>query len=137
MSLQALFPILLGAHIVLAVSLLLPSLLLPFALRVRGRRQPEPGPIFRRLLWLQSNGTLLIGLGLAVTGAGLLLALGTQLLAQPWLMLALASTRPTWRWPSSSSGLDSGGCSGCAPTRRTKNASGGARVLAGSATSAT
>jgi hypothetical protein len=88
-SLQQLFPFLLGAHIILAVSLLLPSLLLPFALRVRGRRQPELGPVFRRLLWLQSNGTLLIGIGLAVTGIGLMLVLGTQLLAQPWLMLAL------------------------------------------------
>jgi len=89
LSLQQLFPFLLAAHIVLAASLLLPSLLLPFALRVRGRRQPEPGPVFRRLLWLQSNGTLLIGIGLAVTGVGLMLVLGTQLLAQPWLMLAL------------------------------------------------
>jgi hypothetical protein len=88
-SLQQLFPFLLAAHIILAVALLLPSLLLPFALRVRGRRRLEPGPVFRRLLWLQSNGTLLIGIGLAVTGVGLMVALGTQLLAQPWLMLAL------------------------------------------------
>jgi hypothetical protein len=88
-SLAQLFPFLLAAHIILAVSLLLPSLLLPFALRVRGRRQPEPGPVFRRLLWLQSNGTLIVGIGLAVTGAGLLLVLGPQLLAQPWLLIAL------------------------------------------------
>ena len=35
------------------------------------------------------NGTLVIGAGLAVTGVLLVLALGTQLLSQPWLLLAL------------------------------------------------
>ena len=91
MTLGQLFPIVLVAHIVLALSLLLPSILLPFALRLsRGRWQQGPGRGSRGLFWLQRNGTLLIGAGLVLTGVLLVLTLGTQLLAQPWLMLALA-----------------------------------------------
>jgi hypothetical protein len=84
-----LFPLLLAAHIVLAISLLLPSVLLPFALRSRG---PAPGQsrFGRVLLWLQRNGTLVIGAGLAVTGIGLLWTLGPALLGQLWLQIALA-----------------------------------------------
>ncbi|CAN5683773.1 hypothetical protein BH23CHL7_BH23CHL7_15670 [soil metagenome] len=84
-----LFPILLVTHIALALALLLPSVLLPFALRSKG---PAPGQsrFGRVLLWLQSNGTLIIGLGLAVTGVGMLLILGPVLLTQFWLQLALA-----------------------------------------------
>jgi hypothetical protein len=83
-----LFPILLVTHIVLAVSLLLPSVLLPFALRSRG---PAPGHsrFGRVLLWLQSNGTVIIGAGLAITGVGMLLTLGPALLGQLWLQVAL------------------------------------------------
>ena len=83
-----LFPVLLTAHIVLAVSLLLPSLLLPFALRSRG---PAPGRsrFGRVLLWLQSNGTVIIGAGLAITGVGMVVTLGPGLLAQAWLQVAL------------------------------------------------
>jgi hypothetical protein len=84
-----LFPILLVTHIALALALLLPSVLLPFALRSKG---PAPGQsrFGRVLLWLQSNGTLIIGAGLAVTGVGMLLILGPVLLTQFWLQLALA-----------------------------------------------
>ncbi len=82
--LQGLLPVILVVHISLAIGLLAPSLLLPFTTRAK-----EPGRISRRLLWLQSNGTLVIGGGLAVTGVLLVLALGTQLLGQPWLLLAL------------------------------------------------
>jgi hypothetical protein len=90
MSLAQLFPVILVAHIVLAVSLFLPSLLLPFALRLRGGKWSEsPGRIPRALFWLQRNGTLIIGAGLAVTGVLLVLTLGLQLLSQPWLLLAL------------------------------------------------
>jgi hypothetical protein len=88
-----LFPVLLAIHIALAVSLFLPSVLLPFTLRTRragGSTSTEPGPGTRALLWLQSNGTLVIGVGLALTGFGLVAALGTQLLSQPWLLVALA-----------------------------------------------
>lgn len=83
------FALLLVTHIVLAVSLFVPSFLLPFVLRGRnpaavGRSTPARG-----LLWLQSHGTLIIGIGLAITGFGLLAVLGTQLLSQGWLLLAL------------------------------------------------
>lgn len=94
------FPIVLTAHVALAVSLLLPSLLLPFLLRP----DPEPGearrsrsapdeavrhPVVRLLRALQGTGSVVIGLGLAITGAGLVLALGTELLTKRWLLAAL------------------------------------------------
>jgi hypothetical protein len=84
MSLTQFLPVILVAHISLAVALLAPSLLLPFATRAS-----SPGRISRGLLWLHSNGTLVIGAGLAVTGVLLIAALGVQLLSQPWLLGAL------------------------------------------------
>jgi Predicted integral membrane protein (DUF2269) len=84
----SLFPILLAIHIVLAISLFLPSVLLPFTLRAR--RAGPPGPVGQGLLWLQSNGTVVIGAGIFATGLGLVAYLGAQLLAQPWLLAALA-----------------------------------------------
>jgi hypothetical protein len=83
------FPILLVAHIILAVSLVLPSILLPFALRTRRAAVESESPIVHWLLWAQTHGTLAIGLGLALTGLGLIAALGSQMLQQPWLLLAL------------------------------------------------
>jgi len=85
-------PVLLLTHIALAIALVLPSIVLPFALPAGNASAVagEPGPAVRALLWLQVHGSLVIGLGLAITGTGLLLSLGTQLLAQPWLLLALA-----------------------------------------------
>jgi hypothetical protein len=80
------FPILLVIHICLAVALLLPSVLLPFALR----RSGEPGALTRVLMAMQGTGTIVIGAGLAVTGAAMLLILGPELLSQPWLLTALA-----------------------------------------------
>ena len=80
------FPILLIVHIVLAVGLLLPSVLLPFVLR---RSSGEPGALTRALMAMQGNGTLIIGAGLAVTGIAMLWILGPELLAQPWLLVAL------------------------------------------------
>jgi uncharacterized membrane protein len=85
----AYFPILLGTHIFLAVSLFLPSILLPFSLRARRAAEDSPNRVVRFLLLMQSNGTIVIGLGLAVTGALLVLTLGSSLLNQPWLLLAL------------------------------------------------
>jgi hypothetical protein len=83
-------PILIAAHVALAISLFLPSILLPFALRLRGGQWHEqPGRVSSVLFWLQRNGTLLIGAGLAITGTLLILTLGTQLLTQPWLLVAL------------------------------------------------
>jgi hypothetical protein len=83
------FPILLGAHIILAVSLVLPSILLPFALRARRAAVESGSPVVQSLLWAQSHGTIAIGLGLALTGIGLIASLGSSMLQQPWLLLAL------------------------------------------------
>jgi hypothetical protein len=80
------FPVLLIAHIALAVSLLLPSVVLPFVLR---RASGPPGPIARILMRLTGTGTLIIGAGLAITGGGMLWILGPELLTQPWLLVAL------------------------------------------------
>ncbi|HVM30254.1 MAG TPA: hypothetical protein VM305_05720 [Candidatus Limnocylindrales bacterium] len=82
------FPVLLLTHIGLALALLLPSLLLPLTLRSRGPDR-APGPFVGLLLWLQSNGSLVIGGGLAVTGVAMLVILGPILLTQLWLQIAL------------------------------------------------
>jgi hypothetical protein len=88
-ALAQLLPLLIAVHVALAVSLFLPSILLPFALRLRrGQWQEQPGRVSRVLFWLQRNGTLVIGAGLAVTGTLMLLILGPQLLTQPWLLIA-------------------------------------------------
>ena len=86
-----LFPFFLVAHIALAIALFVPSLLLPFAFRARrGSLNPDKsGRFVRFLLSLQSRGTIWIGIGLALTGVGLVASIGTSILAQPWLMLAL------------------------------------------------
>ncbi|MGZ9160703.1 MAG: DUF2269 family protein [Candidatus Limnocylindrales bacterium] len=85
----SLFPVLLIAHITLAVSLFLPSILLPFALRTRRATVESEHGVVRGLLWAQSHGTIVIGAGLALTGLGLVAVLGASLLAQPWLLAAL------------------------------------------------
>jgi hypothetical protein len=87
----ALFPVLLIAHIALAIALFVPSFLLPFAFRARrGSLKPEEsGGGVRFLLALQSKGTVWIGVGLAVTGIGLLSSIGFTMLQQPWLLVAL------------------------------------------------
>jgi hypothetical protein len=84
-----LFPLLLATHITLAVSLFLPSILLPFALRTRRATVDSDNRVVHVLLWGQSHGTILIGLGLALTGLGLVAVLGSTMLQQPWLMVAL------------------------------------------------
>ncbi|HYM52455.1 MAG TPA: DUF2269 family protein [Candidatus Dormibacteraeota bacterium] len=83
------FPILLLVHIGLAIALLAPSLLLPFVLRRAATTGETPNPLVRALLAMQGSGSVVIGLGLAVSGAGLLAILGTQLLTRPWLLVAL------------------------------------------------
>ncbi len=82
------FPILLTAHVLLAVSLLAPSLVLPFLLR-RQSASGEPSTPVRLLATLQGTGSVVIALGLALTGAGLVVSLGTEILAKPWLLVAL------------------------------------------------
>jgi hypothetical protein len=86
-----LFPVLLIVHVVLAVALFVPSLLLPFAFRARrGSLRPESsGPLVRFLLALQARGTFWIGLGLALSGIALIAVIGPSVLAQPWLLVAL------------------------------------------------
>jgi hypothetical protein len=86
------FPVLLIVHIGLAIALFVPSLLLPFAFRARrGSLNPEKtGGLVRTLLALQARGTVWIGLGLALSGLGLVAMLGFAILAQPWLLVALA-----------------------------------------------
>jgi len=81
------FTLLLVTHVLLAVTLLAPSLFLPFLLR--GSDAP-PGRIARALMRLQGGGSVVIGLGLLATGAGLVAHLGTELLAKPWLLVALS-----------------------------------------------
>jgi len=81
------FAILLIAHVALAISLLAPSLLLPFLLR--DEPAGPPGVLTRALMAMQGTGSLLIAVGLAATGAGLVVSIGTQVITQPWLLLAL------------------------------------------------
>jgi Predicted integral membrane protein (DUF2269) len=84
------FPILLVTHIALAISLLAPSLLLPFLLRrADAAGATEYGTITRGLLVMQGTGSVVIAVGLGLTGIGLLIVLGTELLGKPWLIAAL------------------------------------------------
>lgn len=84
-----LFPYLLAAHVTLAVSLFLPSILLPFALRTRRATVESDSRFIRVLLWMQSHGTVVIGFGLALTGLAMISVLGPAMLEQPWLLIAL------------------------------------------------
>ncbi len=86
---STLFPVLLATHVLLAVSLFLPSILLPFALRTRRAAVESESGLVRTLLWGQSHGTMVIGAGLALTGVGLIASLGPTVLQQPWLLIAL------------------------------------------------
>ena len=94
-DLSSLFPAILATHITLAICLLVPSVLLPFTLRNRSvapNAQPEhPGRVVQSLSWAQANGTLVIGVGLAITGILMIAALGPRLLEQPWLLVSLAT----------------------------------------------
>lgn len=84
-----LFPVLLLTHIMLAISLFLPSFLLPFTLRTRRAAVESDSGLVRALLWAQAHGTMVIGTGLALTGIAMLTILGPTMLEQPWLLLAL------------------------------------------------
>ena len=82
------FPALLIVHVALAVSLLAPSVVLPFLLRRRPGDAPR-GAAIRALMAMQGTGSVAIAIGLALTGAGLVISLGTEILAKPWLLVAL------------------------------------------------
>jgi hypothetical protein len=83
-------PFLLVVHVTMALSLVLPSILLPFALRTRRATVESANGVVQTLLWAQSNGGAAFGAGLGLTGVGLVLSLGTGLLSQGWLLVALA-----------------------------------------------
>jgi hypothetical protein len=84
------FPLLLVTHILLAISLLAPSLLLPFLLRrADAAGASRYGPVTRGLLVMQGTGSVVIAIGLGLTGIGLLAVLGAELLSEPWLLVAL------------------------------------------------
>ena len=84
------YAIVLPVHIVLAIALFLPALLLPFALRTERPATESSNRVVRSLLRLQGGGSVVIGVGLAITGVLLVASLGVTLLAQPWLFVALA-----------------------------------------------
>ncbi len=86
---SAFFPVLLAVHIALAVALFVPSVLLPFTLRARRATVDSGSTVVQALLWMQGRGTGLVGLGLVGSGLGLIAVLGTGLLGQPWLIVAL------------------------------------------------
>jgi hypothetical protein len=83
------FPYILVVHVTLAISLFVPSIVLPFALRTRRATVDSQSRVVRGLLWLQSHGTIVIGIGLALTGLAMVAILGGTLLQQPWLLIAL------------------------------------------------
>ena len=83
------FPVLLATHVALAISLFLPSILLPFALRTKRAAADSGHPLVRFLLSMQAHGTVVIGGGLAATGLVLVAQVGASLVAQPWLLVAL------------------------------------------------
>jgi len=83
------FPYVLVVHVTLAISLFVPSIVLPFALRTRRATVNSESRVVRGLLWLQSHGTIVIGIGLALTGLAMVAILGGTLLQQPWLLIAL------------------------------------------------
>jgi hypothetical protein len=82
-------PVLIATHVALAIALFLPSILLPFALRARRAAVESGSRTVQALLWMQTHGTVVIGIGLAITGIGLLTVLGFRMLEQPWLLVAL------------------------------------------------
>ena len=86
----SLFPVLLAVHVALAIGLFLPSILLPFALRARRSVTESRSGLVRGLVWLQAHDTVVVGGGLALTGAGMLGVLGVQLLREPWLLAGLS-----------------------------------------------
>jgi uncharacterized membrane protein len=96
-DLSRLFPLVLVTHITLAVALFVPSLLLPFTLRTRPLAVGTgtdavhgPGRLVGWMLWMQARGTVVIGVGLALTGLAMVATLGTRIVDQPWLLLSLA-----------------------------------------------
>ncbi|HEX7949832.1 MAG TPA: hypothetical protein VF494_05760 [Candidatus Limnocylindrales bacterium] len=81
--------ILLVVHVLLALSLLLPAILLPLVLR-RDAGEAAPGRLRQVLVAAQGRWATVIGLGLVASGVALIAALSLDLGRQPWLLVALA-----------------------------------------------
>ena len=77
------------AHIALALSLLLPAILLPLVIR-RDGPEAAPGRLQTLLVAAQGRWAPLIGLGVALSGAALVVAMGLEVIRAPWLLVALA-----------------------------------------------
>lgn len=86
---MSLVSVLLVIHVSMALGLVLPSLLLPFALRARRPASAPPARIMQGLTVIQARGSLMFGLGVGLSGMALLAALGSELLGEPWLVAAL------------------------------------------------
>jgi len=86
----ALLPLLVGSHVALALALLVPSVVLPFALRAGSRASDGRRSVVRALLALQARSATPLALAVAATGLALVAVLGSSLVAQPWLVVALA-----------------------------------------------
>jgi hypothetical protein len=84
-------PVLIALHVALAVTLFLPSILLPLALRAgrSGVSAASPRRVTGALLALQETGTFVVAAGLAITGLALVAVLGLRIVEQPWLLVAL------------------------------------------------
>jgi hypothetical protein len=80
---------LLVVHIALALSLLVPAVVLPLLGRGGTDTEAAPGRGSRGLLWLQRHAGAL-GVGVAATGVALIAVLGLDVIRQPWLLVALA-----------------------------------------------
>ena len=78
-----LFAIVLPVHIALAIALFLPALFLPFALRTDRPATESKSRFVRFLLWMQARGSIAVGIGLIVTGAYLIVALGIRVATSP------------------------------------------------------
>ena len=90
------FPILLVAHITLAVALFLPSILLPFTLRTRRAAVDSESGVVRSLLWAQSHGTVVIGAGLRSPAWGWSPRSGRRCSNSRGCWWRSSSTRSTW-----------------------------------------
>jgi hypothetical protein len=83
-------PVLVAVHVALALALLLPAVLLPFALRIGAPPSESDRSVVRGLLALQARASTALALAVAASGAALIAVIGTTLLARPWLLVALA-----------------------------------------------
>lgn len=82
--------LLLVVHVILALSLLLPTVVLPLVLQRVALGRAVPGRLARLLVAAQGPWAPFIGLALVVSGVALVATLNLDLGRQPWLLVALA-----------------------------------------------